>query len=118
LSEFDWFFEEVGSGVRALVEKFIEMPYFFYLEQDMHAYLYHKLISGKLGELLVETHFGDKSVLLHREYPTLSAYSGGVREHFDLAIIDPEYASESHRLMQFGEPPYSRHKSIHLNFCV
>ena len=58
MSEFEWLFEEVGSGVRALVERFMEMPYFFYSEQDMHAYLYHKLISGKLGEFFVETHFG------------------------------------------------------------
>jgi len=113
LSEFDWFFEEISSGIRALVEKFIEMPYFFYSEQDMHAYLYHKLISGKLGELLVETHFGDKSVSLHKEYPTLRIYPGrrrGGRGHFDLAIIDPEYASESHWRMQVREPPYSRHR--------
>jgi len=95
LSEFDWIFEEVSSAIRVLVEKFIEMPYFFYSEQDMHAYLYHKLISGKLGEFFVETHFGDKSVLLHREYPTLRIYPGGRRGHFDLAIIDPKYASES-----------------------
>ena len=55
MSDFDWFFEEeVGSAIRMLDEKFIETPYFFYSEQDMHAYLYHKLISGKLGELLVE----------------------------------------------------------------
>ena len=97
LSEFDWIFEEVTSAIRVLVEKFIEMPYFFYSEQDMHAYLYHKLISGKLGEFFVETHFGDRSVLLHKEYPTLQIYPGrrgGRRGHFDLAIIDPEYASE------------------------
>ena len=118
MSQFDWFFEEVGSGIRALIEKFVEIPYFFYSEQDMHAYLYHKLISGRLGEFFVETRFGDKSVLLHKEYPTLRIYPGGRRGHFDLAIIDPEYASESHRRIQFGEPPYSRHKSIHLNFCV
>jgi len=79
LSEFDWFFEEVRSAIRMLVEKFIETPYFFYSEQDMHAYLYHKLISGKLGELLVDTHFGDKSVLLHKEYPTLRIYPRGRR---------------------------------------
>ena len=60
MSEFDWFFEEVGSAIRVLVGRFIEMPYFFYSEQDMHAYLYHKFISGKLGEFFVETHFGDK----------------------------------------------------------
>jgi len=64
LSDFDWFFEEVGSGIRALVEKFVEMPYFFYSEQDMHAYLYRNLISGNLGEFFVETHFGDKNQLL------------------------------------------------------
>jgi len=110
LSQFDWFFEEISSGIRALVEKFIEMPYFFYSEQDMHAYLYHKLISGKLGEFFVETHFGDKSVLLHKEYPTLRIYPGGRRGHFDLGIIDPEYASESHWRMQVREPPYSRHR--------
>jgi len=110
LSEFDWFFEEVGSAIRMLVEKFIEMPYFFYSEQDMHAYLYHKLISGKFGEFFVETHFGDKSVLLHKEYPTLPIYLGRRRGHFDLAIIDPKYASKSHWRMQVREPPYSRHR--------
>jgi len=67
LSEFDRFFEEVGSGIRALVEKFVEMPYFFYSEQDMHAYLYHMLISGKLGEFFVETHFGDNVETISKE---------------------------------------------------
>jgi len=110
LSQFDWFFEEIGSGIRALVEKFVETPYFFYSEQDMHAYLYHKLISGKFGEFFVKTHFGDKSVLLHKEYPTLRIYPGRRRGHFELAIIDPKYASESHWRMQVREPPYSRHR--------
>jgi len=110
LSEFDRFFEEISSGIRALVEKFRETPYIFYSEQDMHAYLSHKLISGKLGEFFVETHFGDRSVLLHKEYPTLRIYPGGRRGHFDLAIIDPEYASESHWRMQVREPPYSKHR--------
>ena len=113
MSEFDWIFEEVSSAIRVLVKKFIEMPYFFYSEQDMHAYLYHKLISGKLGEFFVETHFGDKSVLLHREYPTLRIYPEprrGRRGHFDLAIIDPKHASESHWRMQVKEPAYSRHR--------
>jgi len=110
LSEFDWLFEEIGSGIRALVDKLMEMPFFFHSEEDMHAYLYHKLISGKLGGFFVETHFGDKSVLLHREYPTLRIYPGGRRGHFDLVIIDPERASESHWRMQTREPPYSGHR--------
>jgi len=82
------------------------MPYFFYSEQDMHAYLYGKLISGKLGEFFVEAHFGEKTVLLHKEYPTLRTYLEGRRGHFDLATIDPTCASESHWRMQVGEPPY------------
>jgi len=110
LSRFEWFFEEVGSAIRALVEKFVEMPYFFYSEQDMQAYLYHDLISGKLGEFFVETDFDDKSVLLHREYPTLRIYPGGRRGHFDLAVIDPEYPSERHWRMQVREPAFSGHR--------
>lgn len=114
LSDFDWIFRELASGIKALVDRFVESPYFFYSEQDMHAYLYHKLISGKLGEVFVETSFGDKTVLVHREYPTLGKYTGRkgteTRGHFDLAIIDPEHTFESHWRMQFNEPPYARHR--------
>jgi hypothetical protein len=81
----------------------------FYSEQDTHVYLYHQLISERLGSVLVDTCFGDRSVLIHREYPTLHTY-GQRRGHFDLAIIDPEHASESHWRTQIRTPPYSRHK--------
>jgi hypothetical protein len=113
LSESDWILEELGSGIKALVERFIETPYFFYSEQDMHAYLYHKLLSGRLGESLVQTHFGDRTVLVHREYPTLHTYPGrrgSKRGRFDLAILDSAHVSESHWRMQTREPPYSRHR--------
>jgi len=113
LSESDWIFEELGSGIKALVERFIDAPHFFYSEQDMHAYLYHKLISGRLGESLAQTHFGDTTILVHREYPTLRIYPGrrrGRRGRFDLAILDPAHVSESHWRMQTREPPYSRHR--------
>jgi len=39
LSGSDWIFEELGSGIKALVERFIDTPYFFYSEQDMYACL-------------------------------------------------------------------------------
>jgi len=93
LSKFDWIFEEVGLSIKGLAERFVEMPYFFYSEQDMHAYLYRQLISGRLGSFLIDTCFGDKSVLVHREFPTPHAY-GRKKGHFDLAIIDPEHALE------------------------
>jgi len=107
--ESDWIYAEIGSGIKALVEKFIATPYFFYSEQDMHAYLYHRLISGRLGSFLMDTCFGDRSILVHREYPTLHAY-GRKRGHFDLAIIDPEHASGSHWRMQVTAPPYAGHR--------
>lgn len=113
MSESDWIFEDLGSAINVLVEKFIEVPYFFYSEQDMHAYLYHKLLSGRLGESFVQTRFGDRTVLVHREYPTLRAYPSegrNKRGRFDLAILDPVQASESHWRMQIRAPPYSRHR--------
>ena len=64
MSEFDWVFDEVRSGIMDLVDRFVDMPYFFYSEQDMHAYLYYKLISGRLGEFFVGTSTGDRTVLL------------------------------------------------------
>ena len=109
MSEYDWVFEEIGAGVKALVDRFVEMPYFFYSEQDMHAYLYHRLISGRLGSLLIDTSFADRSILVHREYPTLHVY-GRKRGHFDLVVIDPIHASESHWRMQVRAPPYAGHR--------
>tara|TARA_B100002003_G_C13992327_1_gene479446 strand:- start:133 stop:786 length:654 start_codon:yes stop_codon:yes gene_type:complete len=109
MSSFDWIIKEVESGIKALIEKFIQMPYFFYSEQDMQSYLYHKLISGRLGKHLVQNYFRDKSILLHREYPTLGKYSD-TRGHFDLAILDPEYVSKSHWRTQVKLPRYSRNR--------
>jgi hypothetical protein len=45
-------FQELGSGIKALIERFIETPYFFYSEQDMHAYLYG--ISALIPLVLVD----------------------------------------------------------------
>lgn len=59
MSDSDWIFQELASAIKTLVDRFIEAPYFFYSEQDMHAFLYHKLISGRLGQFYVETHFGE-----------------------------------------------------------
>jgi len=80
----------------------------------MHAYLYHKLVSGRLGEFIVETHRGDRTILVHLEYPTLNAYPGprgkAKRGHFDLAIIDPDHAPESDWRLTSKKPQYATHK--------
>ena len=116
MSQFGWIFEEARLAVNALIEKFAAEPFFFYSEQDMHAYLYHKLISRRLGKFLNSMSFGDKTVLVHREYPTLAVYpsrsGGGKRGRFDLAILHPAHIEESHWRMQFKKPPYSRHRPI------
>lgn len=113
MSEFAWIFQETGSAIKALIERFIEKPYFFYTEQDMHAFLYHKLISGRLGEYFKETSSKDQTILVHKEYPTLNEYIGPkgklTRGHFDLAIIDPLNASKSHWRRYLKKPPYSKH---------
>ena len=112
MSEFAWIFQDTASAIKALIERFIEKPYFFYTEQDMHAFLYHKLISGKLGEYFVETSSKDQTILVHKEYPTLNKYVGLARRtrgHFDLAILNPLHASESHWRRYIKEPPRSRH---------
>lgn len=110
--ESDWIFQEVGSAIKDLVERFFSEPFFFYTEQDMHAYLYHELITGRLGTERAVTSLGDTTVLVHREYPTLNKYpseSGkATRGHFDLAVIDPAEASKSHWRRQ--QPLYATHK--------
>ena len=114
MSEYEWIFAEVGSGIRALIRKFVAAPFFFYREQDMHAYLYHKLVSARLGEFIVETHRGDRTILVHQEYPTLNTYRGPMekasRGHFDLAIIDPVHALESDWRLTSKKPEYATHK--------
>lgn len=113
MSESAWIFQETGSAIKVLVERFIEKPYFFYTEQDMHAFLYHKLISGKLGEHFTKTSSKDQTILVHKEYPTLNEYVGPkgklTRGHFDLIIIDPAHAAEGHWRLYIKKPPYSRH---------
>jgi hypothetical protein len=109
--EFDWIFDAVASAINDVVERFISEPFFFYTEQDMHAYVYHKLITGRLGKEHIVTYFGDKTILVHREYPTLNTYPSkhgtSTRGHFDLAVIDPTHASSSHWRKRVTQPPYA-----------
>jgi len=104
----------VRSAISDLIERFMSEPFFFYTEQDMHAYVYHKLIAGRLGKERATTHFGDMTVLLHREYPTLNTYPSKqgnlTRGHFDLAIIDPAHASTSHWRKRVEQPHYASHR--------
>jgi hypothetical protein len=79
------------------------MPYFFYTENDLHTFLYHKIYASlPKKEWQCLTKDGKSSILLHKEYPTkeryrakeLHAVSSGARGHFDLCIWNPELTRE------------------------
>ena len=105
--------ELVEQSISVFKDKFLESPFSFYTESDMHCYLYKELSFGFKEEHNVKIGNKDKTVqttLLHNEYPTLSCYyksKAGVlirynkeknkkpnfrptRGRFDLAIIDPD----------------------------
>lgn len=95
-------FRILETGIAELVDAFLERPYAFYTESDLHCFLYHALWTLGLNQTcqcrvngrLVE------SVLLHKEYPTKGRYrrrrdtestveEHGARGHFDISIWDP-----------------------------
>ena len=105
--------ELVEQSISVFKDKFLESPFSFYTESDMHCYLYKELSFRFMEEHDVKIGNKDKTVqttLLHNEYPTLSCYyksKAGVlirynkeknkkpnfrptRGRFDLAIIDPD----------------------------
>jgi hypothetical protein len=92
------------SSIDNLIEKFTKTPHFFYTENDLHAYLYHRIFSRlPFEEWLCKTSDNKRSILLHKEYPTKATYvaripqevrSGGARGHFDLCIWNPKEAKD------------------------
>jgi len=82
-----------------LGRKFIRYPHLFYTESDMHCYLYYLLYAGRTFKGLIETSDPKKTILLHKELPTIGRYARnsqgllvpsqkGARGHFDIAIIN------------------------------
>jgi hypothetical protein len=93
------------AAIKSLVRRFRNHPYVFYTESDMHCYLYHRMYVGGLINGLYSTVDGDDTVLLHKEYPTLSQYSRlpdgkleesgkGRRGHFDICLWDPQFIGQ------------------------
>jgi hypothetical protein len=97
------FSQHVTNGIRKTVNKFREQPFIFFSEMDIHSYLYHCLYSSKLEAKTID---GKTTSCLHKEYPTNFRYSKetmedycltkqGVRGHFDLAVLNPQFVRES-----------------------
>jgi len=89
----------VISCLERLGRKFVRYPHLFYTESDMHCYLYYLLYAGRTFKGLIETMDGRKTILLHKELPTIGRYirnsqgllvpsQKGARGHFDIAIIN------------------------------
>ena len=67
----------VSSSINELVSYFIENPYHFYTENDLHCHLFHRIFQklevSRLNKPLL-TSDGKMSILLHKEYPTKVRY--------------------------------------------
>jgi len=89
-----------------LGRKFIRYPHLFYTESDMHCYLYYLLYAGRTFKGFIETKDGRRTVLLHKELPTIGKYArdsqgllvpsdkARARGHFDIAIINSLHSEE------------------------
>ena len=89
-----------------LGRKFIQHPHLFYTESDMHCYLYYLLYAGRTFKGMIETANRRKTILLHKELPTIGKYTrnnqgllvpskkGKRRGHFDIAIINGLHSKE------------------------
>jgi len=95
----------VISCLERLGRKFVRHPHLFYTESDMHCYLYYLLYAGRTFKGLIETLDGRKTILLHKELPTIGRYTRdsqgllvpsekGARGHFDIAIINRLHSKE------------------------
>ena len=89
LCESSWIFDEVRSGIKDLVDRFIDTPCFFYSEQDMHAYLYHKLISSKLGEPNQQLgYYHRRRGEIRRDFVTTQATALELKQLIDLGYVN------------------------------
>jgi len=95
----------VASCLERLGREFIRHPHLFYTESDMHCYLYYLLYAGRTFKGFIETSDPKKTILLHKELPTIGRYTRnsqgllipsqkGARGHFDIAIINGALSKE------------------------
>lgn len=93
---------EIEKCIKSLAEKFLKWPYNFFTESDAHSFLYYYIFrSGhRLLKLPRPSRDPDvKTVLIHREYPTIFRYrkddmnmdEKGGRGHYDLVVLDPDF---------------------------
>jgi len=110
---------KVESVIKSLKEKFLQAPFSFYSETDMHCYLHNTLYQDKYFQEPLDVRLNEKQIVqtirLHREYPTLGKfYKQGLllvpdennhrivgekrlqpsRGAYDLAVIEPSIEAD------------------------
>jgi hypothetical protein len=88
--------------IKSLGEKFLKWPYNFFTESDAHSFLYYYIFRS--GDKLLKRFYptkdsSNKTVLVHREYPTSFRYrkdnmeldDKGGRGHYDFVVLNPEF---------------------------
>ena len=110
---------KVESVIKSLKEKFLQAPFSFYSETDMHCYFHNTLYQDKYFQEPLDVRLNEKQIVqtirLHREYPTLGKfYKQGLllvpNEHdyvivdekklqpsrgaYDLAVIEPSIEAD------------------------
>lgn len=97
----------IDKGIDKLIHRFLEKPYSFYSENDLHCELYHILSEMGLNKscrVRADKRIVESSIL-HKEYPTKGRYrrnnSGpsekverGSRGHLDISIWDPDITED------------------------
>jgi len=107
--------DNIEKCIKALLEKFLKWPNNFFTESDAHSYLYYYFFrsGAKALKQFYSTNDSEKqkkqkTVLIHREYPTSFRYQKetmqldekkGGRGHYDLVVLDPEFV-KAHELKQ------------------
>lgn len=97
--------ERTERGINSLGEKFIKWPYNFFTESDAHSFLYYYFLRSahsSLKDLYPSCDDAYKSILVHREYPTIFRFkrdemelsSEGDRGHYDLAVLNPRFIED------------------------
>ncbi|EKD26283.1 MAG: hypothetical protein ACD_79C01283G0004 [uncultured bacterium] len=96
----------IEKCINSLGEKFLKWPYNFFTESDAHSFLYYYIFRSGPKELKLfysTINDDEKTVLIHREYPTNFRYhkenmsldeETGGRGHYDLVILNPDFIKD------------------------
>lgn len=87
----------IEKEISNLIEWFKKYPYYFRTEEDVHCYLYCRLIQYPEFSELVQARNSTFTNILHHEFPSIDKGKGNTDEHkfrYDLVILDKSSLNE------------------------